>query len=101
MGRVDVDRMLSEITVRQLEEWKAYFAAEPWGCETEDYRTALLGSIVLNLVKGKSDRAVTPADLVPDRDGTRGQAEVLDVGELTAEEQQRVAAALAAALGGG
>lgn len=38
--------LLAQITSKQLAEWRAYYALDPWGDWREDRRTALLGAIV-------------------------------------------------------
>lgn len=38
--------LLGQITSRQLAEWRAYYALDPWGDWREDRRTALLGALI-------------------------------------------------------
>lgn len=65
--------LLARLDSRELTEWMAFHQLEPWGCGVEDERAALAPAAVINAntVKGKG---VTPADLVPDRDGSRKAA---------------------------
>ncbi len=41
-GRLDVDRLASELTIKQVRLWKGYFLNEPFGCEWQ--RTARLAA---------------------------------------------------------
>lgn len=41
-GRLDVDRLADELTIRQVRMWKAYFLNEPFGCDWQ--RTARLAT---------------------------------------------------------
>jgi hypothetical protein len=49
MGRLDVDRMLSEISSYDLTEWQCYYGIEPWGEERADWRAGNIASNVLNV----------------------------------------------------
>lgn len=50
----------------ELAEWMAYAQLEPWGCNQEDWRAALITAAVQNQWVGKDDRPVRPQDLMPD-----------------------------------
>ena len=66
--------MLAGISSRQLAEWMAYAAVEPFGEERADYRLAYALSVIVNLFRGKDDPPVKVADLLP-RVGVLAQEE--------------------------
>jgi hypothetical protein len=74
-----------------MAEWMAYFKVEPWGCEAQDVRLALLRSDIRNGLRGKGEPD-HPRDLVPGWTGPR---------EQSAEEQMAAMKAMAAAWGAG
>jgi hypothetical protein len=57
--------MLASISSRQLSEWVAYAAVEPFGEERADYRLAYALAVIVNLFRGKDDPPVKVADLLP------------------------------------
>lgn len=57
--------MLAHISSRQLAEWVAYAAVEPFGEERADYRIAYALSVIVNMFRGKDDPPVAVADLIP------------------------------------
>jgi hypothetical protein len=48
-GRVNVDKMLREMTGKQLQEWLVYAQLEPFDEEREDYRTASVVQAFINM----------------------------------------------------
>lgn len=38
--------LLAQITAEQWQEWKAFYALDPWGERRADQRNALLGSVI-------------------------------------------------------
>jgi hypothetical protein len=63
-------------TVRELEEtlsyaefneWKVFFALEPWGAETDDARTALVARTIANGLRGPNTEPFSIADFMPRR----------------------------------
>jgi hypothetical protein len=65
-GRLDVDRMLSEVSGEQLREWLEFAAIEPFGDRRADYQTALLASVLANVWRGKGQRAAELKDFLLD-----------------------------------
>ncbi len=65
--------LLAGLDSAELTGWLAFYGLEPWGCQVEDLRAAMptAATINANRVKGKP---VAPADLIPDRDGSRKRA---------------------------
>lgn len=56
---LDVDKMMSDLTARQLSEWMAYFTIEPWGEERADWRAGNIAAMVHNsMTKGPRVKAV-------------------------------------------
>lgn len=63
VGRLDVDRMLDELTVDQWEEWLAYDRVEgipfPW------LQTGVVARELANRLRGTGERAKVAADFMP------------------------------------
>ena len=53
------------MTSRQLTEWIAYAAIEPFGEDRADYRTAHALAVIVNLLRSKDAPPVALADLLP------------------------------------
>lgn len=66
-GRVDVDRMLAEITSRQLTEWKAFYRLEKFGPLVEESRTAKLLALLANINRNteRKPSPYTTEDFMP------------------------------------
>ncbi len=45
---MDVDGLLASLSSRQITEWMAYFALEPFGEERADLRAALIACLIAN-----------------------------------------------------
>lgn len=45
-GRLDVDRMLRELSPRQWMEWEAFAALEPFGAVRDNYHVAVVAKMV-------------------------------------------------------
>ncbi len=43
-----VGELLARMSSRELSEWMAFFTLEPWGCEVEDARAALIAATIAN-----------------------------------------------------
>jgi hypothetical protein len=62
---------LDQITSTQLSEWEAYDKIDPVGSWRDDYRIAVLDSLIVNIVsklyakKGYSPKEVLPTDFMP------------------------------------
>ncbi len=59
---MDVDRMLSEMTVDQFREWQAYEAVEPFGALRDEQRWARLCATVANTALGRGAKIWHPSD---------------------------------------
>lgn len=79
-----VRELLQRIDSRELTEWAAYFALEPWGTEVEDWRAGLVAATIANANRDpkKRRRPYEPKDFMPRRE----QA----VEEQSWEEQARI-----------
>ena len=68
MGRVDVDRMLAEMSADQLKEWMEYYRHEPWGQDRADYRSAIVAHTVAvsSGAKRKDNRPLKISDFLPE-----------------------------------
>ncbi len=56
MGQVDVDALLASLSSRQISEWMAYFALEPFGEERADLRAALIACLIANANRDEKKR---------------------------------------------
>ena len=54
------------MTYKEYVEWEAFYSIEPFPEERQDFRNALLVSIMVNLQRGKNDKAVEIEDFIPD-----------------------------------
>lgn len=59
LGRLNVDAMLRNMTIRQFDEWREYADLEPWDEERADVRAASIVRAVVNAHRGKGRRAVS------------------------------------------
>lgn len=50
---------------REFAEWTAYYRLEPFGCEADDYRAALVCAVTANASRGKGGRSASPKDFMP------------------------------------
>jgi hypothetical protein len=57
--------LLSRTTVREREEWAAYFDVEPWGEERADLRAGIIASTVANVNRGRR-KPFKPSDFMPE-----------------------------------
>lgn len=62
VGRLDVDRMLAAMDVRQLVEWMAYDNLLPFGQDHTDFLIAQLNADVATFV---SRKPIAPTDKLP------------------------------------
>jgi hypothetical protein len=51
LGYVHPDRLLRDLTVSELAEWRAYNEIEPIGAPRDDYRMAQIGLLLHNLTQ--------------------------------------------------
>jgi len=66
LGRIDVDKMLAEISSRQLSEWMAFARLEPFGFEADMLGHAITASTVANTSRTKkSQKVFKPDDFIP------------------------------------
>ena len=72
---------MDQLTSKQISEWEAYDKMDPIGTWREDFRFGQLESIIINIVqqlyaeKGKTPKATSPLDFMPDWLGDRVAAE--------------------------
>ena len=80
------------ISSREFAEWAAFYNLEPWGYEMDNWRTALITSMVANTARDpkKRPRPYMPDDFMP---GVETKA-------ITADELKVKASAIFSALGG-
>src|SRR5690554_3321002 len=64
-----VKEMLTRMDSRELTEWAAFFALEPWGTETEDWRAGLVSASIANANRDPRDtpQPYQPRDFMPRR----------------------------------
>jgi len=68
---------LDHLTSAQLSEWEAYDKIDPIGTWREDYRIAVLDSLIVNIVsklyakKGHTPKEVLPMDFMPNWTGDK------------------------------
>ena len=68
---------MDQITSVQLSEWEAYDRIDPIGTWREDYRVAVLDSLIVNIVsklyakKGHTPKEVLPTEFMPNWTGDK------------------------------
>jgi hypothetical protein len=69
-----VAELLSRISSRELSEWQAYYAMEPFGGERDDLQAGLVASTIANVNRDpkKRKQAYTPQDFLPKFGGGGG-----------------------------
>lgn len=85
--------MLSEVSAKELEEWAAYYAIEPFGHRAANLNFALLFSLLLNMFSKKGAKRVEPSDVMI------GLGELSEAEPQTPEELADSVKALAIAFG--
>lgn len=60
-----VRELLERTDSRELAEWQAFYALEPWGNEVEWLRFGTVASIIANVNRGRNRRPFRPTDFVP------------------------------------
>ncbi|MGE3932351.1 MAG: hypothetical protein AB7F67_03825 [Rhodospirillaceae bacterium] len=61
------------MTAVEFDEWRAFFAVEPWGEERADLRAALTTAAVYNVNRGRGQSAFKPIDFMPNVKHDRDQ----------------------------
>lgn len=65
MGILNVDELLSRLTVPQFAEWMAYYQIEPFGQDHTDYLIAQLTALTRNINRQQGTEASKPQDFLP------------------------------------
>lgn len=87
--------MLSSISMDQFLSWLDFYNIEPWGFDTENYRTGLISACIYNSVRGnKEDKVWTPEDFF-----SFDKTEVKEK-KQTSQEQYQIALTYAAIFNG-
>ena len=60
-----MEELLNRISSQELTEWQAFYQMEPFGEVRDDYRMAILASVVANCHRGKKGRKAKPMDFMP------------------------------------
>lgn len=78
-----VSDLLRRIDSRELTEWAAFYALEPWGTDADDMRAGIVASTIANVNRDpkKQRRPFQPSDFIPRREPKA---------EQTPEEQARI-----------
>jgi hypothetical protein len=65
--RLNVDALLASLSSRQLNEWMAFAALEPFGPHREDQRAGVIAAAIINSRFGRKagDTGKVPADFFP------------------------------------
>jgi len=60
-----VGDLLHRMSSRELTEWMAYYALEPFGEERGDMRAGIVASTLYNVHRGPKSKAASPEDFMP------------------------------------
>lgn len=63
-----VEKLLAEITSKELAEWMAFEKIEPWGETRADLRAGIIASTVANRLRGKREPARKVTEFMPEFD---------------------------------
>lgn len=57
------------LSSRELTEWMAFYALEPWGSDVESWRFGMIAAVIANVNRDskKQPRAFTPQDFMPNQ----------------------------------
>lgn len=61
------------MSARELSEWAAFFALEPFGYQAGLHGSAVVASTIANVNRRKGQRAFKPADFLPDETQEAGK----------------------------
>lgn len=61
-----VAELSGRLSSRELTEWQAFYALEPWGTDIEMLGHAITASTVYNVNRGKRNKALGPKDFMPE-----------------------------------
>lgn len=64
LGIYDVDGMLRNMSSRQLSEWMAFYALEPWGFRAFLFGFCIVAATLINLKLPKGKKRVEPLELL-------------------------------------
>ena len=56
LGGMTVNELLERVSSRELSEWMAFYGLEPWGSQEDEYRAALVTSMVANTARDEKKR---------------------------------------------
>jgi hypothetical protein len=75
LGRT-VEELLETLSARELGDWAAFYALEPWGSEAAFLRTGIVTALIANTNRDskRKPEPFVPADFMPDFTGKKRQA---------------------------
>lgn len=79
---------MDQLTSVQLSEWEAYDRIDPIGTWRDDYRMAVLASLIVNIVsrlyakKGHTPKEITPAEFMPNWSGEKKIVKAQSIEEM-------------------
>jgi hypothetical protein len=88
-----VREMLARIDSRELSEWQAYYALNPWGPERGDLQAGVIASTIANTAS--ENGGYKPSDFMPDFAPAEPET------EKTWQELRDIAIRMAAMMGNG
>ena len=84
------------LTAKQMNEWIAYQALEPFGARREDLRAGMITSTFINANRGKDSPIIRPDEIFPEFI-TESEAEVVEREKLAMQQKEYFLKAFAAA----
>lgn len=61
-----VAELSGRLSSRELVEWQAFYALEPWGTDIDMLGHAITASTTYNVNRGKRNKALSPKDFMPE-----------------------------------
>jgi hypothetical protein len=68
-----VEELSGRMSSRELSEWAAYFAIEPFGEERADLRAGIVASTIANVHAGRKGKPFAPVDFMPFQERDKSQ----------------------------
>lgn len=87
MGYPHPDYLLELLDSRQISEWMAYYAIEPFGQYPEYLRAGIIAATIANVHQGKKGRRFTAEDFMP-KEPSASRPKKQSVAEMKAIMQQ-------------
>jgi hypothetical protein len=71
---------VEQLSARELDDWRAFYAVEPWGAWRENLHAGLVASTIANVNRAKGSKAFSAMDfMLKERDSSADQIKTAQV----------------------